>query len=611
MTAPKLPDTGKKTSLHDIKDDKFEFIVVGGGTSGCLLASRLAAAPVSHRHKVLLVEAGGAAEEDLENLIPGLVVPKFGNEAGNWLYQTAPQKELNGRTIVYPRGRGLGGSSANNFSSWCRGPECDFDDWAAAVGDDWWRWGSVVEHMKELEDFHAECPPGMEKYIKPAPNMHHTGGAIAVGTGAKWQPLIQHCLQAAQEAGHKLNLDHNDGDPMGIAVAQMNVDAGVRRSSAAAFLGADARGKLDNLTVVHKTLCKRILFEGKRAVGVELFSTTGDSQSTADTVAIQASKDVVLCAGTFETPHILLMSGVGPADDLEKHGINVVHDHPYVGKNIRDHCAFSIEAVIDSEIPGHNQLLRNPEALAAARKEYEQSQTGPLAVFGASAAVLFARIPDLYDSDEFKHLPEKMQAFLSRSERPSTELWLHGGPLFYQGPVETNDSIIAIEGLCQNLLSKGSLCLQSADPRQLPLIDPAYCTEPYDWRIAIETIKLQLRIAKTPAMQAIIRKPLHGPGKRNEKGILELCDVHDEEAIRKFLREELTQGFHSMGSCVMGSTQNKERVVDAQFKVVGLDGLRIVDMSVCPILTNNHTQINAYLIAERCAQLMLDSDNGC
>ena len=227
-------------TLDDVARNSFDYIIIGGGTSGCLLASRLASAPVSPRHKILVVEAGGEAEDDPENLIPGLVVPKFGNEAGNWLYNTAQQSRLNDRTIVYPRGRGLGGSSANNFSSWVRGPKCDFDSWADIVGDAWWRWENVFSHMNALEDFQSELPEGMEKYVKPVEGMHHQGGPIGVGTGKVWQPLVEYCVKGAMEAGHPLNTDHNDGDEIGVAVAQMNVDQGVRRSSAAAFEGESA-----------------------------------------------------------------------------------------------------------------------------------------------------------------------------------------------------------------------------------------------------------------------------------------------------------------------------------------------------------------------------------
>jgi choline dehydrogenase-like flavoprotein len=221
MTAPALPKTATAATPADVNDQTFDYVVVGGGTAGCLLAARLAGAPVTPRHRVLLVEAGGEAEDDPENLIPGLVVPKFGSEEGNWLYRTAPQKQLNGRTIVYPRGRGMGGSSANNFSSWVRGPKCDWDDWAEAVGDDWWRWENVLEYMKALEDFHPECPEGMEKYVQPVPEMHHTGGSVGVGTGAEWQALVEHCLKGAVEAGHRLNLDHNAGGKQTLCVIPM------------------------------------------------------------------------------------------------------------------------------------------------------------------------------------------------------------------------------------------------------------------------------------------------------------------------------------------------------------------------------------------------------
>ena len=599
-----MPSTNNKASLDEVAQQTFDYIIIGGGTSGCLLASRLASAS-NVRNKVLLVEAGGEAEDDPENLIPGLVVPKFGNEAGNWLYQTAAQRQLNDRTIVYPRGRGMGGSSANNFSSWCRGPKCDFDAWAEASGDDWWKWENVVEYMKDMEDYHDECPQEMKKYLKAVDGMHHQGGPIGVGAGKVWQPLVEYCIKGAMEAGHALNTDHNDGDPVGIAVAQMNVDEGVRRSSAAAFLPTSARPKLDNLTVITRTICKRIIFEENRVVGVELLPTNPNAPNANTPTTIKANEEMILSAGTFETPHILLLSGVGPSSELSKYNIPVIQDHPNVGRNIRDHSAFSIELVIDPSISGHNQLLRNPEAFEAARREYDDTHSGPLAVFGASAAVLFARIPDLYTSDEFHSLSEEAQTYLSHKDRPSTELWLHGGPLFYSGDVGPNDSILAIEGLCQNLQSKGNLVLKSSDPRQLPLIDPAYCSEPYDWRIAVETMKLQLRLARTPTLSGIIRKPLHGPGNKQADGSVELCEEDDESAIREFLTETLTQGFHSMGSCVMGSEENKERVVDANFKVLGVEGLRLADMSVCPILTNNHTQINAYLIAERCAEVIL------
>ena len=430
-----------------------------------------------------------------------------------------------------------------------------------------------------------------------------------MGFGKKWQPVVQHCIDAGLEAGYALNTDHNDGDPDGIAVAQMNVDNGVRKTSAAAFMGHDARKRLGNLVVVTYTICNRILFDpDKRAIGAELLPAVPDNQEEAGTaVKVTANKEVILSAGTFESPHILMLSGVGPAADLKKHSIPVVHDSPNIGQNVRDHSALSCEFIIDPSIEGHNQLLQDPVRLEAAIKEFREHQTGPLGVFGASAAVLFARIPALYTSPAFNALPQETQAYLQNSNRPSTELWMHGGPMMYQGPkVPADASVLALEGLIQNNLSLGSITLASASPRELPTVNPRYLSEPYDERLAIETVKVILRIAETPTMRNIIRTPIHGPGETDSSGQLKkLASADDEEAIKKFVKATLTQGFHSMGSCVMGSEKKKDRVVDAEFRVLGTKGLRVADMSVCPILTTNHTQINAYLIGERCAQVIL------
>ena len=311
-----MANTANTTSLKDLQSEDFEYIIIGGGTSGCLLASRLA----ESGSKTLLVEAGGEAEEDPENLIPGLVVPKFNKKPGNWLYQTTPQKELNGRRLPYPRGKGMGGSSANNFSSWVRGPKCDWDDWAEMVGDEWWKWENVVEYMKKLEDFDSKVPEGKEEWVDFADGMHYQGGPIGVGTGREWQDVVEYCMKGAMEAGHVWNGDHNDGEEMGVAVAQMNVDRGERRSGAAAFLSREKRkGELKGrLIVVTRTLCRRIIFERGRAIGVEVIpAASGD-----EAVFVRAKREVVLCAGAFESPHILLLSGVSrvfePNADFEE-----------------------------------------------------------------------------------------------------------------------------------------------------------------------------------------------------------------------------------------------------------------------------------------------------
>ncbi|KAL9122489.1 MAG: hypothetical protein Q9187_000946, partial [Circinaria calcarea] len=445
-----------------------------------------------------------------------------------------------------------------------------------------------------MEDFKPQCPPGMEKYAKPTPGAHGQGGVFGVGYGQSWQPIVKHCLLAGEEAGNPINTDHNDGDPEGISVAQFNVDNGVRTTSATAYLDSRSRSKIKNLSIVTRTICAKVLFEGKKAIGVELLpSKKGESDVPR---VVRARKEVILSAGTFETPHILLLSGIGPADQLAALDIPLVHHLPAVGQNLRDHTAASCEFTIDPSIAGHNQLLKDPVALQAAHEEYRISHTGPLAMFGASASIIFARLPALFASQEFSTLPEHTQRFLQHENRPSTEIWMHSGPQFYLGPLAPNASVLVLEMLCQNNLSRGTISLASKDPRALPVIDPRYLTSRYDLRVAIETLKHVLRLTDTRAFSSIITSILHAPHSPSDPA--QLASPDDEATLTAFVRENLTMGFHCMSSCVMGREEEANKVVGRDFRVVGVRGLRVADLSVCPLLTTNHTQVNAYLIGE-------------
>jgi choline dehydrogenase-like flavoprotein len=217
-----------------------------------------------------------------------------------------------------------------------------------------------------------------------------------------------------------------------------------------------------------------------------------------------------------------------------------------------------------------------------------------MAVFGASAALIFPRLQAVLSSTEFHREDESVRSFLQKPTRPSTEIWMHSGPLFYTGPCPPDASVLVIEGLNQNCLSEGSLRLRNRNPRELPLIDPQYLKHPLDRRVAIASLREILHLTKTDALAKIIQTPLLAPAGDSER------DLDD------FIRDNLTQGFHSMGSCVMGRSGDRRRVVNGQFEVVGSQGLRIADMSVCPILTCNHTQVNAYLIGLRCVELVVE-----
>ncbi|KAL6253368.1 hypothetical protein RBB50_001091 [Rhinocladiella similis] len=544
-----------------------------------------------------MVEAGPDDSEDPDNLVPGLTKPKFGSETGNWLYRTTPQDELGHREIVYPRGRGLGGCSANNFMAWVKGPAADFDEWSRLVDDPWWRWENVKNVLNELEDFRPSCPQGMERYASPTPGAHGKGGPIAVQYGAVWQDLLEPCLRASEQAGHVLNADHNDGDPVGFAVAQFSVDDGVRVTSANAFLDAGKRQRLPNLTIVNKALCSRVVLDNRTATGVELVTSSNPAECSESSPArpayVGARREIILTAGTFQSAQLLLLSGIGPRSELEALEIPPVVDAPQVGRRVRDHSAFACEYIISPEVAGHNQLLSSPELLKIAQDEYNDHKTGPLAVFGASAALIFPRLPRIWSSTEYQNTDTATREFLETPARPSTEIWMHSGPLFYTGPCPSDASVLVIEGLNQNCLSEGELRLRSRNPYDQPMINPRYLTNPLDRRVAIETVREIQSLARTEALGSIIREPLLAPG-------------GDTEAdLEHFIRENLTQGFHSMGSCVMGREGDSGHVVNNRFEVEALRGLRVADMSVCPILTCNHTQVNAYLIGTRCAEIVL------
>jgi choline dehydrogenase-like flavoprotein len=402
-------------------------------------------------------------------------------------------------------------------------------------------------------------------------------------------------LEACQQTEHILNPDNNDGDPIGFAVAQFSVGDGVRVTSSNAFLGERQRRNLPNLTIVSSTLCSRVLFKGNKTEAVELMpSTTLSPEHSSPVCRVRVEQEVIIAAGTFQSAQLLLLSGVGPKDELDALSIPVLIDLPGVGKRIRDHSAFACEYIISPEIQGHNQVLSSPALLQAAKDEYQISKSGPLATFGASAALIFPRLQAVLSSTEFHRADETVQSFLQKPTRPSTEIWMHSGPLFYTGPCPSDASVLVIEGLNQNCLSEGSLRLRSRNPHELPLIDPQYLKHPLDRRVAIATLREILRLTKTDALGRIIQTPLLAPTGDSE------CDLD------AFIRDNLTQGFHSMGSCVMGRCGDLQRVVSRQFEVVGTQGLRIADMSVCPILTCNHTQVNAYLIGLRCAELVVE-----
>jgi choline dehydrogenase-like flavoprotein len=248
-----------------------------------------------------------------------------------------------------------------------------------------------------------------------------------------------------------------------------------------------------------------------------------------------------------------------------------------------DHSILTLEYEVDNRIPAHNQIFLDPELLRAAEAQYAQDRSGPLAMYGSSGSVAFLKISAMYDSKEFQELDTATKKFLLEPTRPSAEIWLGSGPAAYPGPVGPKDSYITHEMLLQNNLSRGSVTIESNDPRALPVIDPNFLSHPFDARIAIETVRMALKVAQTPAYRDTIRRMAHGP--RGMDFLSDKVDSIPDTVLLDFIRENLGQGYHSVGTCRMGRRGDPAAVVDSRFRVIGVQGLRVADLSVCPILT--------------------------
>lgn len=246
-----------------------------------------------------------------------------------------------------------------------------------------------------------------------------------------------------------------------------------------------------------------------------------------------------------------------------------------------DHSILTCEYLVDQSIPAHNQIFADPELLASAELQYAKDKSGPLAEYGASGTVAFPKIEALYQSKEFSCLDKATQKFLREPTRPSAEIWLGSGPAAYGGEVKVAESYMTHELLLQNNLSRGTVTLESKNPRDLPVIDPQFLENPYDQRIAIETVREAIKIAQSSAYRGTIQKIVHGPGNMQDVSRVDMSD----KSILKFVRENLGQGYHSMSTCKMGPRDDREAVVDESFKVHSIQGVRVADLSVCPVLT--------------------------
>ena len=519
-------------------------IVIGAGAAGCAVAARLSEDPDK---QVLLLEAGGRDWNPLIHMPAGFT--KLTGPSVNWGFETVPQPELNGRRMHYPQGRTLGGSTSINAMIYIRGNRLDYDQWRD-LGNDGWGYDGVLPYFRKSENNE-----------RLADEYHGTGGPMNVTEQVAHNPISKGFVRAAQSIGIPFSHDFNGAEQAGVGfydVTQRNVR---RESSATAYLGPARKRK--NLVIATHAQATRLIIENGRAVGVKYLAKDKPTEAR-----VVAGGEVVVSGGAVNSPRLLLLSGIGPADELSKLGIQVVHDLPGVGKNFQDHMDVYLTA--ETAPVSYNGEDRWDKA-ARHGIQYLLYKTGPVTACVAEAGAFLCSSPGVRSPD----------------------IQIHCLPAYVvdHGRMRIKGHGVTINTCNLRPKSIGSVTLRSADPHAEPAIDPAFLQDPYDWKISMEAFERGREILSAPAFKDLIKRE-RMPGAK----------VNTPEGIRTYIKQWSKTDYHPVGSCKMGS--DPLAVVDNQLRVHGLDGLRVIDASIMPTLISGNTSAPSIMIGEKGAAIM-------
>jgi choline dehydrogenase len=526
----------------------YDYIIVGAGSAGCVLANRLTA---DGRHKVLLLEAGGRDSN------PWIHIPigysrLFKDQNVNWMYETEPQPEFGGRRVFQPRGKVLGGSSSINGLVYIRGQKQDYDLWRQ-LGNPGWAYDDVLPYFRRSED-----------QQHGADDWHGAGGPIAVSDQNETHPLCDAFIAAGVQSGWPRNDDFNGSAQEGIGYFQTTSRNGFRCSTASGYLKPARRRP--NLRVETHAHATRILFEGRTATGVEF--TQHGRLRRAD-----AAGEVILSGGAINSPQLLELSGIGGADVLRAHGIPVVHDAPMVGENLQDHLQVRIVLRSKQRVTWNDQTA----SLAGRAKlalRYALFRKGPIAVSAGYAGAFFKTREELEVPDIQVHF------LLFSTDRMGEKL--HSFPGFSASVCQLRPE------------SRGTIHIESADPFRPPSIRPNYFSAPADREVNVAGLKKLRAMLQAEALESYVEAEVH-PGP----------DVTGDAALLDYCRKAATTIYHPASTCAMGP--EPDAVVAPDLKVNGVDRLRVVDASVMPRLISGNTNAPVIMIAEKAADMILEA----
>ncbi|MER2535005.1 MAG: choline dehydrogenase [Rhizobiaceae bacterium] len=523
-----------------------DFVVVGSGSAGSALAYRLSE---DGRHSVIVIEYGGSDAGPLIQMPSALSIP-LNMARYDWGFSTESEPHLGGRVLATPRGKVLGGSSSINGMVYVRGHARDFDHWAeqGAAG---WSFADVLPYFRRMES----APDGEAGW-------RGTDGPLHIQRGARRNPLYAAFIEAGRQAGFEATADYNGARQEGFGPMEQTIHLGRRWSAANAYLRPALKRK--NVSLV-SGLARRVVIENQRAVGVEV-------EARGRVRLVRARREVVVAASAINSPKLLMLSGIGPASHLGRHGIAVVADRPGVGQNLQDHMELYIQQ--ESLLPVTLHSVLNPLSKALIGARWLLFKTGPGATNHFEAAAFVRSAPGVdYPDIQYHFLPAAIR-YDGRAAARGHGFQAHVGPMRSK--------------------SRGSVALRSADPWQKPVIRFNYMAHPDDWRDFRHCIRLTREIFSQPAFDPYRGQEL-SPG----------AHVQDDDALDDFIRAHAESAYHPCGTCRMGAPGDPASVVDPECRVIGVEALRVADSSIFPRITNGNLNAPSIMAGEKAADHML------